>query len=176
MAIRAGQSGQAFTVTDTRGNVYRKAVQLNETVDKTTVAIFYAENIAGGANTVTVSDTLGGTLRFAIFEYAGIAAANSLDAASSAQGTSASPSGGTATTTSNGDLVIGVVSTANPRTFTAGSGYVLQDSVPASPNSKLFVQDRRQTTAGPISAGGTLNSSDIWGAVVAAFRAAAPPN
>ena len=26
VAIRAGQSGQTFTVTDTRGNIYRKAV------------------------------------------------------------------------------------------------------------------------------------------------------
>ena len=48
VAIRAGQSGQTFTVTDTRGNIYRKAVQLNETVDVTSVAIYYAENIAGG--------------------------------------------------------------------------------------------------------------------------------
>ena len=172
VVIRAGGSGQTFTVTDTRGNTYRKAVQLNETVDLTTVAIFYAENIAGGANTVTVSDTLGGTLRFAIFEYAGIATANSLDATSSAQGSSASPTSGTATTTSNGDLVIGVLSTANPRTLTAGSGYFIQEQVPAAPNSKLFVEDRRQTTAGPVSAGGSLNSSDVWGAVMATFRAA----
>jgi len=34
-----------------------------------TIGIFYAENITGGPNTVTVSDTrTGGTLRFAILE------------------------------------------------------------------------------------------------------------
>ena len=148
-------------------------MQLNETVDGTSVAIYYAENIAGGANTVTVSDTLaGGTLRFAIFEYAGVATANSLDGVSSAQGTSAAPNSGPATTTSNGNLVLGVLSTANPRTLTAGSGYVIQERVPAAPDSKLIVEDQRQISAGPVSAGGTLNSSDVWGAVVAAFRAA----
>jgi hypothetical protein len=43
----------------------------------------------------------------------------------------------------------------------------------------LFVEDQRQPTAGPVSAGGVLNSADVWGAVVATFRAAAgapPPN
>ena len=44
------------------------------------MALYYAENIAGGANTVTVADTVnGGTLRFAILEYAGVAPANALD-------------------------------------------------------------------------------------------------
>jgi hypothetical protein len=180
VAIRAGQSGQTFTVSDTRGNLYRKAVQLNETADVTTVALYYAENIAGGPNTVTVSDTLpGGTLRVALLEYAGLATANTLDGSASAQGTSAAPTSGPVTTTSAGNLVIGVLSTANPRTVTADSGHVLRAQVPAAPDAKLFVEDQRQPTAGPVSAGGVLNSADVWGAVVATFRAAAgapPPN
>ena len=53
---RGWRSGHAFTVSDTRGNTYRKAIQFNETVDATTLGLFYAENIAGGANTVTVSE------------------------------------------------------------------------------------------------------------------------
>ena len=86
VAIRAGQSGQSFTVSDTRANTYRKAVQLNETVDGTSLALYYAESIAGGANTVTVASSIsGGTLRFAIFEYAGVAGTDSLDAVASAR-------------------------------------------------------------------------------------------
>ena len=97
-------------------------------MDGTSVAIYYAENIAGGANTVTVSDTLaGGTLRFAIFEYAGVATANSLDGVRVRRGPARHPTAGPATTTSNGNLVLGVLSTANPRTLTAGSGYVVQE-------------------------------------------------
>jgi len=81
-------------------NAYKKAVQFNDTVDGTTVAIFYAENIAAGANTVTVSDSIsGGTLRFAILEYAGVATVNSLDVTAAATGNSVSPNSGTATTT-----------------------------------------------------------------------------
>src|SRR5262249_27018653 len=35
VVIRAGRTGQTFTVTDTAGNTYQKAVQLNETTDNT---------------------------------------------------------------------------------------------------------------------------------------------
>jgi hypothetical protein len=173
VVIRAAGSGQVFTVTDTRGNTYRKAVQFNETVDGTTLGLFYAENIAAGPNTVTVADTINGRpLRFAILEYAGIATANSLDVTATAQGTSSAPGTPSATTTANGDLVIGILSTANSATITAGSGYTIQERVPASPNTKLAVEDRIQATAGPVSANGTLGSPDVWAAAMAAFRAA----
>jgi hypothetical protein len=172
VVVRGGQTGQAFTVSDTLGNTYRRAVQYNETVDRTTLGIFYAESIRGGTNTVSVSNSTVGTLRFAILEYAGVALSNSLDVTSAAQGSSAAPSSGTATTTSSGDLLIGMLSTANPRTFTPGSGYVLQELVPAAPNAKLAVESRIQAAAGPTSATGALNASDIWGAALAAFRPA----
>jgi chitodextrinase len=174
VAIRAGQSGQTFAVSDTQGNTYRTAIQLNETSDGTTVALFYAENIAGGANTITISDSIEeGTLRFAIFEYAGVATASSLDVAASAQGTSDAPNSGDATTTANGDLIIGLISSADGATFETGSEYVIEAQVPAPPSTKLVVQDQRQAAAGPVSAGATLNVSNSWGAIVAAFRAAA---
>src|SRR5262245_28757887 len=58
VAVRAGQVGQSVTVADTRGNTYRRAIQANAGLDGVTLALYYAEGIAGGANTVTVSDTL----------------------------------------------------------------------------------------------------------------------
>src|SRR6516162_8303570 len=124
VAIRAGLPNEVFTVTDSRGNTYRNAVQLTETGDNTSLAIFYAENVAGGANTVTVSDSLAAaTLRLALFEYSGVGSANSLDTTSTAQGTSSTAASGSATTTTSGDLVLALVTTANARTFTAGSGF-----------------------------------------------------
>jgi uncharacterized repeat protein (TIGR01451 family) len=53
VAVRAGQNGQNITVSDTRGNVYRRAFQVSETLDAVTLAFYYAESIAGGANTVS---------------------------------------------------------------------------------------------------------------------------
>jgi len=171
VSIRASSTGQVFSVSDSNGNTYRRAVQFNETVDATTLGIFYAENAHAGANTVTVSDTISGTFRFAILEYSGIATASSLDGTAAAQGTSASPNSGNLTTSVPGDLLFGIASTANPASFTAAAGYVIRESVPSN-GAKLIAEDRVQPSAGAASAGATLGASDIWGSALAAFKAA----
>ena len=177
VCIRAGQSGQSFTVTDSRGNTYHNAVQFNDTLDTpngNTIAIFYTENIAAGANTVTVSDTISGTLRFVILEYSGVATANSLDVVASAQGSGTSPNSGNATTTANGDLLLGAIATADPATFTAPSGFTIREFVPAEPGTKLVAEDKIQTAAGSAAATASLSASDPWGALLAAFKKAHP--
>ena len=174
VAIRAGQQGQVFTVTDTRGNTYRQALRFNESGDNTTLGIYYAENVAGGANSVTVSDAIsGGTLRFAILEYSGVATSNSLGPVASAQGASASPASGSVTTTASGDLALGLLSRAGAGTFTPGAGFALRTQIPASPATKLVVEDRMLATVGPVAATGALDVSDSWAAAVATFHAAA---
>jgi hypothetical protein len=174
VVARAGKSGQIFTVSDSLQNTYRMAAQFNVTVDTPngdTLGIFYAENIAGGANTVTVADTISGnTLRFAIFEYSGVAHTNSLDAVIAGQGTNAAPNSGGVTTSMNGDLLLGAAMTAGPATYTAGPGYKIEEFVPAEPNTKLIAEDQIQAVAGIASASATLGASDHWGAILAAFR------
>ncbi len=175
VCIRAGRSSEVFTVTDSRGNTYHQAVQLNMTVDTPngdTIAIFYAQNIAAGANTITVSDTISATLRFAILEYSGVATTNPLDVTASAQGTSTSPNSGNATTTASDDLLLGAIATADVTNYTTPSGVEIEEHVPAEPNTKLIAEDKLQTSAGTASASATLASSDPWGAVLAAFKAA----
>jgi hypothetical protein len=177
VVIRAGRSGQVFTVSDSRGNTYKKAITFNMTVDPNTMGIYYAENISAGANTITVSDTISGTLRFAIMEYSGVATLNSIDATAVSQGTSVSPNSGTATTSLSGDLLLGEIVTADPATFTSGTGYQIQDFVPAEPNTKLVTEDQLQTVVGSASATATLSASDPWGAALVAFKSASgtPP-
>jgi hypothetical protein len=176
VAIRGGHANQVFAVSDSRGNVYHAAVQLNQTLDAPngeTLAIFYAENIAGGANTITVSQSIANnTLRFAILEYSGVASSNSLDVTASAQGSGTILNSGTTTTTAGGDLILGEATTADSVTYTAGSGFVIEETVPAAPNTKLIVEDAVQTAAGAVSAGVTLSKSDNGGALLAAFKAA----
>ncbi len=176
VVIRAGKAGQVLTVSDTRGNSYHAAIQFNVTTDTPngdTLGVFYAENIAGGANTVTVTESINGnTLRFAILEYSGVALANSLDVASTGQGTSATANSGNALTTANGDLLLGAILTGNPATYTAATGYTIEDRVPASPNTKLASEDQIQAAAGTVSAGVAFSASGSWGAGLAAFKAA----
>jgi len=170
VVIRAGKSGQAFSVSDSRGNVYKQAIRFDMTVDAETLGIFYAENIAGGANTITVSNTILGTMRFAVLEYSGVATSNSLDVSAVAEGTSASPATSTVTTNFSGDLLLGEIVTANPASFNSGSGYTIEERVPVEPNTKLIVEEQRQSIAGAASAGASLGASDGWGAVLVAFR------
>jgi hypothetical protein len=177
VVIRAGKTGQVFTVTDARGNTYRKAIQFNETLDGTTLGVLYAESIAGGTNTINVSDTTSGTLRFAILEYSGVTMVNSLDAVVTKQGAGITPNSGNLLTSASGDLLLGGISTANAAGFTPGSGYLAEELVPAAPNTKLLVEDQIQAAPAQVSAGASLGASDNWGAFLAAFKSAsgAPP-
>jgi hypothetical protein len=174
VVVRGGLSNDVFTVKDSLGNRYRQAIQrpLPGSPGGETLAIFYAESIAGGANTVTVFDTVADTLRFAILEYSGVAASNSLDRVASAQGSNATPASGVLTTTTNGDLLLAGILSVDPETFTAGAGYTAVEQVSAAPNTKLLVEQRIQPTAGPAEAGATLGGADSWGAVLAAFHPA----
>jgi IPT/TIG domain len=182
VVVRAGHSGQTFTVSDSLGNVYQQAVVFNQTLDTPngdTLGIFYAENTAGGANTVTVSDSIANTtLRFAIVEYSGVATASSLDgAAGVAQGNGNVANSGVVSTSANGDLILGAVITGSGVTYTASSGFTIEERVPAAPNTKLIIEDEVQTASGSISAGATFSASASWGAAVVAFKAVpgAPP-
>src|SRR6185437_9647802 len=63
VCIRGGLADEVFTVTDSLGNTYHQAFTISEPGDSDTLSIYYAENIAGGPNTITVSDTISATLR-----------------------------------------------------------------------------------------------------------------
>ncbi|HKF68725.1 MAG TPA: FG-GAP-like repeat-containing protein [Vicinamibacterales bacterium] len=171
LAIRAGTPNQTFTISDTRGNVYRQAARFNNNSDDT-VALYYAENIGAGANTVTITMPAAVSLRFSLFEYRGLAASGSLDGVSTAAGSGTSANSGAVTTTASGDLLIGVVSTANAANVAPGSSFAVEGSVPALPVAKLVVEDAVLATAGSIAGTASLSATDQWGAAIAAFRPA----
>ena len=178
VAVRAGGNGQTITVSDSRGNVYKKAFEHRETLDAAAVGLFYAENVAAGTNTVTVSDTVSGSLRIAIFEYSGIAPVQALDGTpTKAEGTSATLVSPALVTTSDEDLIIGVFSTASGTTINPVAPAVMQERVPSGSGAKLAVSDRTQATAGSISTMATISGSQAWFASATAFRTQeyAPP-
>jgi hypothetical protein len=174
VVVRSGIANETITVRDSAHNMYLKAVQrsIPGSPGGENLSIFYAENIAGSANTVTVSQTTAGTLRIAILEYSGVATSNALDQTSSAQGKSAAPNAGGVTTTTGGDLLLAGVLSVDPEIYTPGTGFTAEAVIPGEPNTKLLVEQRIQSTAGPAGGGATLGSSDPWGAVLAAFHPA----
>ncbi len=170
VGIRVGEPNETITVKDSKGNTYHGATQINQTGDGDTLAIFYAENIAAGANTVTVSVSSADTLRFAILEFSGVAPSGSIDQAIANQGSNASPNSGGITTTVNGDLLLGAIMSADEETYTAGSGFQIVESVPAAPNTKLIMEYQVQASSGSTSSSAKLSSADPWAAGIAAFK------
>src|SRR5580704_7956669 len=170
VGIRVGEPNETITVRDSKGNTYHSATQINQTGDGDTLAIFYAENIAAGANTVTVSVSTADTLRLAILEFSGVASSGSIDQATASQGSNASPNSGSITTAASGDLLLGAIMTADGETVTAGSGFQIVESVPAAPNTKLIMEYQVQASSGSTSSSAKLSSADPWAAGIAAFK------
>jgi hypothetical protein len=182
VVIRAGAIGETFTCSDTNGNSYTLALSVQETVDDNELGICYAPNIAAGPNTITVSDTMGNTLRFAVLEYTNVATSSPVDGTpTGAIGAGTAASSGNVTTTVNGDLLLGGVLNGNAQTtVTAGTSYTIEQFMPASPQIRLIAEDQIQTTHAAVSATATLGATDNWAAGLVAFKQAgstpAPPS
>jgi hypothetical protein len=103
-----------------------------------------------------------------ILEYSGLDKSNPLDVASGATGSNASPDSGSATTTSNGDLVFGAGTTLT--TF-SGAGAGFTSRIITSPDGDI-AEDSVVTGAGSFSASALLGSAGDWVMQMVAFRAA----
>ena len=149
VAIYGGQgSSHLFTVTDSIGNTYRRALTQGNSLGDATLGIYYAENIKAGRNTITVQPDTSGYLRVAVLEYSGVATTNSLDVTVSAENTG-TPNTGTVTTRANGDLLLAVMINGDANSILPGTGYKIEDQIPALPGTKLSVEDQIQKAAGP---------------------------
>jgi hypothetical protein len=155
------------SVTDSRGNQYQLAAPTTRS-GVISQAIYYAKNIAAGANTVTVGlNAAAPYVDIRIAEYSGLDPINPLDVSASGGGAGAQPSSGSATTTKARALLIGAGTTTG--TFTgAGSGYTTR--IITSPDADIL-EDRVVTSTGSYSATAAMNSS-TWVMQLVAFRAA----
>jgi hypothetical protein len=116
------------SVTDSKGNVYTRAVGPTVLSGQLSQAIYYAKNIqAAAANTNTVTVQFNGAASYAdirILEYSGLDAANPADVTATATGTTSTSSSGAATTTNGNDLIFGANTVS---TLTSGPGLDLQN-------------------------------------------------
>jgi RHS repeat-associated protein len=152
-------------ITDSKGNTYTKVAESINGTDH--AAIFYAQNVTGGAD--TISSTVDGTL--AIHEYSGIATTGAFDKKSTAANTSTKPHTGAATTTTANELYFGVAwSAGNLDTWTAGNGYTLrQTETDNNNNERLATEDQVISTASTSEAWYTTSSNSAWAAAIATF-------
>ena len=111
------------SVKDSAGNTYSLAIGPTSGT-ALRQSIYYAANIAGGSNTVTVTFSQAAAFPdVRILEYRGVTA---LDVTAGASGNSASASSGAATTTSANELIFGADMVATT-TAAAGSGFTVAD-------------------------------------------------
>ncbi len=158
------------SVTDTRGNTYALAIGPN-TGTGLRQSIYYAKNIAAGANTVTVTFSQAAAVPdIRVLEYSGLDAVTPLDATAGAAGNSAAASSGNATTTKANELIFGAGMTA--RHFnSAGTGFTSR--IITTPDGDI-AEDQIVGSTGSYSATAPLASGN-WVMQMATFAAASAP-
>jgi len=151
------------SVQDSAGNAYSLAIGPT-TGTSLRQSIYFAKNIVGGSNTVTVifnQATAYPDVR--VLEYRGVTA---LDVAAGASGSSNMSSSGSATTTSPNELLFGANTVA---TVTSGAGSGFTSRIITSPDGDI-AQDRVVTTTGTYSATAPLTSAGPWVMQMATFK------
>lgn len=173
LAIDTFQSGGAdLTVPAGWTRVVRSAV-LNNSVR---VEIWVSPNIAGGNVTVAINPSAGASyVSAALSEWSGGATTTPQDQSNSTiqSVASANPSSGNVTTTTAGELYLGVLATVNNRTMTlTSSGWTDRYNGPTGVNQPIDYGSNGESSsvaAGTYAATWTLSSSDAWAACIATF-------
>jgi hypothetical protein len=157
------------SVTDSAGNAYAVAAGRTARPGKASQAIYYAKNIRGGANLVTVKFSAAAVSPdIRILEYSGLDTVKPLVAAASGTGSSSTSSTGSLKTTVPNVLLVAanVVGTA---TSVPGAGFTSR--VLTAPEADI-VEDQIVSTPGTYRASARLSASGYWVMQLVAFRAA----
>jgi hypothetical protein len=172
VVIARAEGADTSTPSDSLGNSYVSDPSIVNVVPaggRNRLSIYYAQNIAAGANTVTLSASGANTIRVAIFEYSGLATSNALDQAAAATGTSSTPASPSVATTSSPELVIGALQMNTHLSITQGTGYTLERCVDSCTDGSLGTEDRILSASSSIAATWTAGSSVTWSSIVATF-------
>jgi len=164
------------TISDSSSNNYVLATTSYSSAGDQSLAVYYAANIRGGSNTISATFNGGRPWpRLIIAEYQGLDPVSPLAVTSTNQGSATtaadSVTTGYGTTSTGGDLILGVVENYNVSgTVLAGSGYTLRYGLLYSGAIETALEDRIQTTAGSVAATFTFTHADSYIAELLAFR------
>jgi len=154
------------SIVDSHGNTYTRAVGPT-TGTALSQSIYYAKNIAGGSNTVTVTfNQSAASPDVRVLEYSGADTTNPLDVTAGASGTGLTGNSGSATTTSANELVFGAGMTFDMYNA-AGSGFTNW----VITNFGDIAEDTGVTSTGSYNATAGMRSSAAWVMQMATFRA-----
>lgn len=155
------------SVTDSSGNPYTPAIGPTSGAG-VRQSIYYAKNIAGGSNTVTVTFNQPASFPdLRILEYFGLDPSSPLDVAAGASGNSVAADSGPVTTTAANELIFGADCVA---TATVGAGTTFTSRIITTPDSDI-AEDRTVSAIGTYNATAPLNPGGAWVMQVATFKA-----
>jgi hypothetical protein len=137
-----GSNAAFSSIMDSQGNVFTEVgIQLTSPGGSNS-RLYYANNIKGGADTVTINLSSSSYLEVYLTEYSGVNQAAPIDAQAGATGPAGAVSSGNATTTAAGDLIYGFC--AADFSCSAASGFnarstlnnnLIEDTIAASPGA-----------------------------------------
>ncbi len=160
------------SVGDSQGNVFTAVGNQLSSPGGALSRVYYAKNIKGGADTVTVTLTANSSwIELYLTEYTGIDPTNPIDAQAGASGSTSAVSSGNATTKVAGDMIFGYC--VGDWNCTAGTGFSARSTL----NGNL-IEDKVAGAAGSYAATGTANKG--WTMQMVALKPAsgtvgAPP-
>lgn len=158
---------QAPSISDTNGNTYTLVVGPTRS-GTSAQSIYYAKNIASGANAVTATFTASVTYRdMRIAEYSGIDITSPSDGSSGATGTGTAITSGSFTTTNANDLLV-AGDYLGGATIAPGSGYTQRQ---LSSLSSIY-EDQIVGSAGSYAGTATQSATGWYIMQAAAFKAA----
>ena len=157
------------SIIDSAGNTFLPLSTIVTITGSRYLKVWYAENIKlWTGNTVTITTaTNGGTFECGVLEYSGIATSGSLDVtATNATGNNTAPTSNTLTST-GGDLLIAIGGGDQLSTWSSatGSPYTFRGI-----HDRVAVQDLNAGPGPQSSSAFSVNLSQAWGVVFAAFH------
>jgi hypothetical protein len=140
------------SVTDSQGNAFTEVGNQLTSPGAARSVVYYAKNIKGGADTVTVTlSATSGWLELYLSEYTGVNQTNPIDAQVGASGSAGAVSSGNATTTVAGDIIYGYC--VGDGACTAGTGFTTRSNLDSN-----LIEDELAGNAGSYTATGTANN------------------
>jgi chitodextrinase len=162
VAFDFATSATPSSVTDSQGNVFTEVGAQLTSPSGVLSRVYYAKNIKGGADTVTVNLTANsGWIELYLTEYSGVDPTNPIDGQAGASGNAGAVSSGKVTTTVAGDEIYGYC--VGDSACTAGSGFTARSTL----NDNL-IEDMTAGNPGTYAATGSATKG--WTMQVVALK------
>jgi hypothetical protein len=159
--VSVGSGSAISSITDSQGNTFTQVGSDLTSPGGNKNRVYYANNILGGADTVTITLSTSNFMEVFLSEYSGVDTVNPVDVTVGNTGVAGSVTSGIATTTTPGDKIYGFC--FGDWSCLVGSGFTVRSNL----NNNL-VEDMTATTIGSYAA--TASANNGWSMRMVALR------